>query len=445
MSARVRQPTATPGPSSRTQGNATLPDYQPPTFPLNPDAQRALANVLRKHNVQRLDGHITQAQHELTTTGAALHDRLRELEQKLAARQRKEAQGSRSERLAEFEQQVQDTREKVDSMTARMEKEMRGLVDCRVSSSALQDAVKAAESDAKANASTQATTQHTQPQTRRRAGARDDADEDEEEEDVVESTEQHWDPTDPAGGSQSAPMEVFDKCVQQSREKFHGLPLYERYAENKEYANFKSILHDAQHPDTDPPDASQWFTEAGAPAPGERRDENDPDASDDDIEVIRGQISTKCPLTLQEFKEPLTSTKCRHTFESFAILELIAHSAMRPKAAQCPVPGCSAMLEKGDVRPDMLTIRKIQRIQRNRQQQEAEDDSGSEMGNGTQGRGHIIDDDDDNDVDGASHQMQPPVKPEPRSTASTARPQHSQPPRPSQVVDLDESDDEMED
>ncbi|KAF2207932.1 hypothetical protein CERZMDRAFT_88178 [Cercospora zeae-maydis SCOH1-5] len=443
MSARVRQPAATPGPSHRASGNATLPDYQPPTFPLDLDAQRALANVHRKHNVQKLDGYITQAQDELTSTGAVLHERLRELELKLVARQRKEGHAVRSQRLVEFEQQVQDMREKVDSMTIRMEKEMRGLVDCRMSVGTLADAVKAAESDAKANASTQATTQHTQTQTRRQA--RHDAGADEENED----TEQHWDPTDPAGGSQSAPMEVFDKCVQQSRDKYHELSLYARYAENKDYVEFKKIIHDAQHPDAEPPDASQWFTETGAPAPGERRDENDPDASDDDIELVQGQISTKCPLTLQEFREPLTSTKCRHTFESFAILELIAQSTMRPKAAQCPVPGCSAILERGDVRPDKLTLRKIQRIQRNRQEQEAGHDSDDDMGNGTQGRGNVIDDDDDDnddrDVSGIAPQMQPSVKPEPRATTSTSRAQHSQLPRPSQVVDLDESDDEMED
>jgi hypothetical protein len=44
---------------------------------------------------------------------------------------------------------------------------------------------------------------------------------------------------------------------------------------------------------------------------------------DNDIAIARERISIKCPLTLQEFKDPVTSKKYPHTFKKLAILNII--------------------------------------------------------------------------------------------------------------------------
>ncbi|KAI5369712.1 Putative E3 SUMO-protein ligase Nse2 (Mms21) [Septoria linicola] len=452
MPARTRYSTATPGPTTaRTISTAaTLPDYQPPAFALNPDAQRAIADLLRKHNSKKLEADIHTAQEQLTNTGAELHDKLHEHETRLATRRGKQSQSSPSDEFAAFEQQVNEMRSKVESMATRMEKEMRALIDCGVSARAMQDGVAAAEADAKANASTQASTQHTQ--TQRRTRRRDGEAEDDDEDDDAEDDRPHWDPTDPAGASQRPPVDVFDKHVQNTKDRFQAMSLYNRYAENEAYINFKQVLFDAQNPnaneDGQAPDASQWFAEGGVPPPGTRQDIDNAE-SDDDIAIVSGQISIKCPLTLKEFEDPLSSKKCKHTFEAAAIHEMIANSTMRPKAVQCPVPGCSAVLEKNDLHQNKLLIRRIRRVQKaKRLREEAGDDSGDEMPNGTQSRGHVIDDDDDDiigdddDDDDDSRSARPQVKPEPKATGSTS--QHPAPKAPggTQVIDLGESDEE---
>lgn len=454
MSARARHSTAAPGSSAqaRAAGPAVLPEYEPPTFPLNPEAQRSIANLLRKHDVHKLEDVIVQVQSELTTTGASLYDKLYEHEDQLKRRQRKQTEATQTEKFTAFEQQVKEMREKVEGMAGRMEKEMRALVDCSVSAKAMRDAVVAAEADAKANASTQASTQHTQTQRPRR---RENNNEEEEEDDGGEEDEEiPWNPTDPAGASQRAPRDVFDTHVRNARDRHQAQSQYERYAETDAYVKWKKLIHDAQtggDEDNPLPDPSEWFVEAGAPPPGTQRN-NNADELDDDISLIRTKISIKCPLTLQEFKDPLSSTKCRHHFESHAILQLINASTTRPKATQCPVSGCNCLLEKGDLHRDELLIRQVRRIQRaNRLREERGDDSDSDMENGAQRRGHVIDDDDDDGVnidemneDNTQRAQTQQVKPEPEATGSTPQREPTQPPGGTQVIDLD-SDNEDED
>lgn len=279
-----------------------------------------------------------------------------------------------------------------------------------------------------------------------------------DEEDGEDEEYQDFEPTDPAAGTQAQPSAIdqFRKDLDTAKTRYQSHTMAARYSENNDYKNFRRVVHDAQHHDDDVQlsNASEWFPEGERPAPGvttrrARAEAEDPD-SDDDIAVSKATISTKCPLTLQEFKNPLTSTKCPHSFESEAILQMIAQSrpqqlqGPRPeKAVQCPVSGCSKMLTKADLQIDNVLIRKIKRIQEAARLEEEDDDEDDGGVPGTQGGATLIEDDEDGaDVDDIveGRMKGTQVKGEPRGTA-----------RPSQgragggVVDLAaESSDEAE-
>lgn len=72
-----------------------------------------------------------------------------------------------------------------------------------------------------------------------------------------------------------------------------------------------------------------------------------PAAANDELTVASERISIKCPITLLPMKDPVTSTKCPHSFEKEAILSMINVSDVRAegsggrgggqKAMQCPI------------------------------------------------------------------------------------------------------------
>lgn len=136
------------------------------------------------------------------------------------------------------------------------------------------------------------------------------------------------------------------------------------YAQHNDYVGFKKLVHDAQYPGHEAPPmphASTWFssvspdssnatTRRGAAAVGSRHaDDDDDDDDDDDVAVASERISIKCPITLLQMKDPVTSQKCPHSFEKTAILEMIDHSDVfvgrsglrgardGQKAMKCPV------------------------------------------------------------------------------------------------------------
>ncbi|CAM9102640.1 unnamed protein product [Choristocarpus tenellus] len=80
---------------------------------------------------------------------------------------------------------------------------------------------------------------------------------------------------------------------------------------------------------------------------------------DDDLEVMAGELSIKCPLTNATFKEPVKSKKCGHTFDKNAV---IYHIRVQRQNCVCPVAGCNKKLAMEDLVPDKemereLTIR----------------------------------------------------------------------------------------
>lgn len=156
------------------------------------------------------------------------------------------------------------------------------------------------------------------------------------------------------------------------------------------------------------PHASTWFPDHPAADPPHGAAHNtaghQPTAHDDDLAVASERISIKCPITLLPMKDPVTSTKCPHSFEKEAILSMINASDVMVdgsagrrgggrKAMQCPVctvvskhihysrlllplshilvcnhqtrpnPPSPQMLTPTDLAPNPVLVRKIQRIQ----------------------------------------------------------------------------------
>ncbi|KAF7191333.1 E3 SUMO-protein ligase nse2 [Pseudocercospora fuligena] len=401
MSARVRHSTATPGPSSRGAPASTstaMPDYQSPAFPLSPAAQRALSSLLQKHSTRRFEEHINSAQTELSTVVGDIYDALNTKRQATTKRRQRFDDGREDDEdgLKTREAQLDRLQEKAKQMHERMEEQMRKLVDAKAGVESMREAVGAAERDARENATTQASTQQGRALRNRRVDRDEDDEDDNEDEEMPDFT-----PTDPAGGTQppTAPKDAFKKHLETSQLRWQGQSLTDRYASNKEYADFKRVLHDGLYPDDDvelaPPD--RWFDEGGRPAPGTTTRTQNEDDSDDDIAVERTTISTRCPLTLRELDTPWTSKKCPHTFEKDAIMNMINGStltnAQRQKYVQCPCGGCQQQLTKNDVGKDPVMTRKIKRIQAARRAAEEEEDGEEDEPDGTQRRGHIIDSD----------------------------------------------------
>ncbi|KAK4579817.1 hypothetical protein LTR86_000018 [Recurvomyces mirabilis] len=420
-----------PPPSSavgRSTSN-TLPDYEPPTFPLNPAAQRALADLLRHKNFKSLHSHLDEAVAGVTENAAAINDRVVSKRKEYAGSRKRSRPSDVNDENGDGEEDDADTiakdlddlQDKVDRMTQRMEETMRKMIDGKRGTQHIKESVLAAADEARVNASTQASTQM-RTQRRTRASNEDDGDEDVED----------FKPTDPTAGTQpqTAPVEVFRTKLDDAKTRYQSHSLAVRYAEDDDYVKFKGLVHDArtaEDPDEpELPHSRTWFPQEGdAPAPGvnTRAGASADDDSDDDIAIARTTISTRCPLTLQEFRDPLSSKKCNHNFEAEAFMSLLRGATNRingKPAVQCPCGGCKETLTIEDLHRDPIVLRKIKRIQRARDLEAEEAQGGGGGLGGTQHDATLIDDDNDEEVNGADVdallQRQTQMKAEPRGS-----------------------------
>jgi hypothetical protein len=317
-------------------------------------------------------------------------------------------------------------------MTKRMEEGMRKMIDGRHAIEHMKGSVASVAEHARADASTQASTLNTRSQGRRRRGGNGEEDEDADEEEEY----QDFTPTDPAGGTQPVPSVsgVWMRKIDDEKMRYQNFTMAQRYAKENDYINFKGMVHTSRFPDGDlqQPHASTWFTENGAvPQPGVTGATGEDD--DDDIQIQRSKTSTKCPLTLQEFKDPVTSSKCQHRGP---------RGGPGEKAVRCPVASCDHMLTKGDLKEDPVVRYTIERLQRARRLEEEEDeDDEGEDGEGRSGRRRPqLIEDDGPDVDDFD-EGPGPVKREPRGTARS-RASASAAPRNSRAVESGDEEDE---
>lgn len=351
--ARARQSNGPSAASRATQATAAPPAYEPPTYPLNPNAQRALAHLAQTHSLRKLKEHLGAASDCLTEDVGKVNDRVHDRSEKMHKRvgKNQEKGAEPNEELEELERQLQDVKDRAEKMTQRMDESMRKIIDGEQSVQNMEDILKAVSNQAMT--ASQAA-QHSQSQQRRRRAAQADGDDEDEE-------MPDFDPTDPAGGAVTQNRqafslnEAFRTRLQDEKDRYQTRSLGDRYSTNNRYIGFKRTVHDALNPGEDAPPmphAATWFNEGNTPAPGVTEAGNAHEDSDDDIAIARERISTKCPLTLQEFRQPVTSKKCPHTFEKEAIISLIGR---RPQV-QCPVPGCGHVCHRLFLRLVVRTV-----------------------------------------------------------------------------------------
>ncbi|KAI8931784.1 hypothetical protein NX059_011421 [Plenodomus lindquistii] len=367
--------------SSRRDAADDLPPYKKPSHPLDGEATRALRE-LQGRNLDIIKKHNKQAATMVGKTAESVNDMLREHAQYIERRQKKWDAGKSLDDKEEEERTMAELQQKVDEATTKLEESMRAIIDSDMATKRIDSTLdwlrltgpKQLEEEYQTQMSQRATQRQSQLASQRPTQGSDG---DEDMEDDANATANPTPGPTPLDGPRVAltgATELFTTRMQREKDAYTSLSLTTRYARNNDYRDFKRVVHDAKFGDAGPPLGHEdtWFTESGSPAPGvtdsTARGAFD---SDDDIIVDKATISTRCPLTYQTFKEPWTSTKCPHTFEKTAILEMIRGSANRiagqggrgqEKVVECPIQGCSQMLTVHDLRSDPILIRKINRL-----------------------------------------------------------------------------------
>ncbi|RDH36549.1 zinc-finger of the MIZ type in Nse subunit-domain-containing protein [Aspergillus welwitschiae] len=449
---RPPPPTATPGPSGRNRNRdrdttPPLPPYQPPTSTLTtlshqPTTAPALSALLATHTSSTLKTHLQHAQEKLTDAAGEINERLtdaKERSKKSRERRRnlrshtlennnngdgvdEEGGDSEDEGIEEFEERVAQT-------TKVLEETIRGVIDAEVRGEELGRVISGLEGGVAERVRVRGVRRSQRGIGRRLRGhhGEDEEDEEEEGEDVdVDEDEEGAVPF----------LAQFEDELRGKMEEYEGLSLTRRYSTNNSYIGFYKIIHEAKHIGDEippPPHPSTWFAHLEDPhsqsqpqshpststsastttatrqtrptraRPQPPSEEEEDDDDDDEIAIQTERISLKCPLTLLPFRDPVTSTKCPHSFEREAIFTMISGSnqmvpdprgssgsgrAKRVRSVKCPV--CEVQLTEFDLRSDPVLVRRVKRAEMaelRRREREMLDDGEDDQDGGDGGGG----------------------------------------------------------
>ena len=326
-----------------------LPPYRKPSHPLDGEAQRALRelngrtlNEVKKQN----DAAITT----IRSTAEGVNDMLSEHQRYFDARSKKWDVGKKLDEKEGEEAIMVELQQKVDEATVKLEESMRAVIDSSVAAQRIEEALEWLRQNAFQQLEDEYTTQMTQRQTQHRQMQPSNVSDTGSDGGFQMDDGPTPGPT-PLSGSRVAltgTSEMFTDRMELMKKDYTSRSLTARYAKHNEYRDFKRVVHDARHGDDGPVLGHEdtWFTEAGEPQLGVTQTRNGTfDDDDDDIVMDKATISTKCPITFQQFKEPYTSNKCPHTFEKNAILDMIRRSGSNfgrggARSVACPIPGC---------------------------------------------------------------------------------------------------------
>ncbi|KAI0811778.1 zinc-finger of the MIZ type in Nse subunit-domain-containing protein [Xylaria sp. FL0064] len=358
---RGRLRTSTPSHAQENIRSVQLPDYKPPSFPLNDVLLRELAQLSKNTDAQKYEEQLKQSVALLTDSVRDINDRHVKKKHELDKLRKK--QRNQSEDVAEDpeatnrghteEEAVKRLREAVPALTAECESAVRDVIDLRVEledgRKAIQDTVHKVEAEAE----------------RARAAGRDqennsDAEAQDEDGDFVMPNRQR----DILG-----PLRILKNEQEKAAADYRTRSLEERYAVDNDYIGFKHLWWDAVHAvDGKPlPDASRWFT-------GNNRDGDDEeDDEEEDLVIAEEHISIYCPLSMVVMEEPYTSNVCKHTFNKPAIVAFLR--AQPGRKAKCPQTGCSKEITIKDFYDDQVMLRRIQRAQAEQERRGEEEDA----------------------------------------------------------------------
>ncbi|EFE44684.1 chromosomal organization and DNA repair protein Mms21, putative [Trichophyton verrucosum HKI 0517] len=127
---------------------------------------------------------------------------------------------------------------------------------------------------------------------------------------------------------------------------------------------------DNEHDEDDEEDGEDG--EGGEEEEPTREDMQDA-SSDDEVMINSEKFSITCPLTLQPFNEPVSSTKCPHSFERSAIESMLNRSRQNTfvplpndssrgrniRCVKCPV--CNVLITMHDLKRDPVLIRRVKK------------------------------------------------------------------------------------
>ncbi|EKV16321.1 Chromosomal organization and DNA repair protein Mms21, putative [Penicillium digitatum] len=425
-----------------------LPEYEIPEAPLTAESQRQIAALLASQHLRTLRTHLQHAAEKLTHSGGEVNERLSDArtryEKMKEARRRQGDKNVDDDEANEEYQRLAEEETRVNAITAKLEEKTRLIVDSEIKLQGLTDAMGEIErEEGETVAAALGVRQTRQRRARQRARGGDDADGTEDPTDGDYEDEQEKEMRE--RNAQNPPSRKLVDKLTKGVQKWNELSLTERYASNNSYIGFYRMVHDSKFPGDDVPPlphSSTWFdhmdatnTRSGAAA--RTRNQNrraSPTGSDDDIAIERERISLKCPLTLTPYQDPVTSTKCPHSFEREAIMDMINRSptTIAPPASRrgqrrvhvvkCPV--CSIPLTADDLRPDPVLLRRVRRAQE-LQEREEEDDHLEGDGRKQKDRstGIALDSDVESDDDAMDVDGPPPsqhIKLEPLSQAARA-------------------------
>lgn len=358
MPSRIRnsnvRPTASRPSAAGTpnrNGNEQLPPYKKPSHPLDAEASSALRQLQNRHlpDVRR---HNKQALEAVTSTAGIVNDMFREQSEYMSRRQKKWDAGKSLDDREDEETAMRELEAKVEEHNIKLEESMRAVIDSGFAEQRITETLDWLRQNAPRQLEDEYTTQMTQRATQRQTQAesqrrREEDNEDGSDVDMDDGPTPGPTPLDGTRVALTGVSELFTDRQQRKKDTYTSSSLTARYARNNEYRDFKRLVHDAKYGDNGPPLGHEdtWFTETGSPAPGITNTQRGDFDDDDDIIMDKATISTRCPVTFQQYKEPYTSTKCPHTFEKNAILDMIRTSTHMAsggkKAVECPVTGCN--------------------------------------------------------------------------------------------------------
>lgn len=372
----------------------TLPPYEPPIGPLNPAGKRAIASLLETRSLRNLHSSLANAADKLTDATGDINERYTDAkvrhEAKVRRRREREAKGlddngenndgwdEDNERM-----ELEDMEKKVKEFTTKMEGLMRRTIDREMELDVWAEGLRELVGDEDENAD------DIGRRVRRRVEGRDD-EEQEEEEELGDPPSQLLKQKIARNRADWGSRSFTDRFVLEPLSMAYKIANHDSYSTHNRYIGFYRVLHDAQYADDEIPPlphSSTWFAHLEPkPSPSRQQPQaqqphdSSPTPSDD-FTIERERISLKCPLTLLMFTDPVTSTKCPHSFEREAIMGMLAQSRLdkhvpgagrrnRVRYIRCPV--CSLELTGEDLRSDPVLLRKVKRAQEMSQRVEEE-------------------------------------------------------------------------
>ncbi|KAJ5727300.1 hypothetical protein N7493_005120 [Penicillium malachiteum] len=358
-----------------------LPPYEAPEGPLNADAQQQLLQLLNSREYRQLDVNLKHAVEKLTESAGQVNDRV--VEARLRFEKAKDKKRSRKTEDNDEEQdeaydETDETEElerlghmerRTAALTGQMEERMRQVIDSQVGLRNLSQCIRQIEREEAEAQPASVEPRRTRGQARRQR----DEDEDEDGEDNEDENDEV-----PEGEPRVGLNERLNEALQEETQKRNAQSLTSRYSKDNSYIGFYRVVHDAKFPNDEAPPvphSSTWFAHLENPdaaSAGQMTSAREASESDDDIAIERERISLRCPLTLLPFRDPVTSTKCRHSFERTAISDMITRSNMtiptetgrggrRVRAVKCPE--CNTPLSMNDLGPDPVLLRRVKRAE----------------------------------------------------------------------------------